>query len=296
MRNTRIALSLTKTSAVSCINPTSHPGMFLSQRAVLLPQHIGQKFQLSRYPVGESLAPWAEFHWIVEWDLREDERHFQQVLPYPNANLAFEIGQTAIHGPSRGIFTRELRGRGRLHGLRFKCGGLRPWIDRPMSALRDAVVSATGWISRFPDITSLEAQVLNATSHDEATAQVEGLLSERQPSFDPWVERLDAVIHTIQEDSSITTTCALQDRLELGERAIQRVFSNYVGVTPKWLVQRARIHDALRLLTVEQETPLVHIGARLGFFDQAHFTRCFRQHTGQSPQQYRHALRATPPI
>ncbi|WP_205990714.1 helix-turn-helix domain-containing protein [Paraburkholderia sp. Ac-20336] len=286
-----MASSSTQTPALSCTNPTSGFGAALSQRAVLLPQHIGQTFQLSRYPVGESLAPWAEFHWIVEWDLPEADCHLQQVLPYPNANLAFEAGQTAIHGPSRGLFTRELRGRGRVHGLRFKCGGLRPWIECPMSALRDTVVPAIHCMSHGSDIARIEAQVLNAAHHDEAIARVEAVLSERRPPFDPWVERLDTAVHTIQEDRDITTTRALLQRLNLSERAMQRVFSNYLGVTPKWLIQRARIHDALQCLAVEHETPLVQIGARLGFFDQAHFTRCFRQHTGQSPQQYREALR-----
>ena len=286
-----MASSSDKDSAVSCINPTSEFGTSLSQRAVLLPQHIGQKFELNRYQVSVALAPWAEFHWIVEWDLPEDDRHLQQVMPYPNANLAFEVGQTAVHGPSRGIFTRELRGRGRVHGLRFKCGGLRPWINRPMSTLRDTVASAMHCLPHGSDIAKLEKQILNTADHEHAVAQFEALLSERRPLFDPWIELLDTAINTIQNDSSITSTFAFQERLNLGERGVQRIFSNYLGVTPKWVVQRARIHDALRSLAVEQETSLAQLAAELGFFDQAHFSRCFRQHTGQSPQHYRQALK-----
>lgn len=171
-----------------------------------------------------------------------------------------------------------------------------PWIDRPMSALRDTVASATHCLPHGSDIAKIEVKILNLPNHEDAVAQVEGLLSERRPLFDPWVDRLDTAIQAIQKDSSITSTLAFQERLELGERAIQRVFSNYLGVTPKWVVQRARMHDALQALAVEQETPLVHLATRLGFFDQAHFARCFRQHTGQSPQQYRQALRGKPHI
>lgn len=275
---------------MSCTNPSPESGAPLSQRAVLLPQKIGKALQINRYPVGSTLAPWVEFHWIVEWDLREGERHLQQVMPYPNANLVFESKQTAIHGTARGVFTRELRGRGKVHGLRFKCGGLRPWIDRPMSALTDRAMPAIYCLPLGSDIACIESQVLRKTNHRETIAWIEGLLSERCPSFDPWVDRLDAAIRTIQADSSITTVPTLQQLLGLGERALQRSFANYLGVTPKWLIQRARIHDALQILAVEQETPLVDIATRLGFFDQAHFTRCFRQQTGRSPLQYRHAL------
>jgi AraC-like DNA-binding protein len=285
-----MASSLIKTQPMSCRKPTSEFDTTLTQRAVLLPQHVGQRFRINRYPVGEALAPWAEFHWIVEWDLLDNDLHTQRVMPYPNANLAFEAGQTAIHGPSRGLFTRQLRGRGRVHGVRFKCGGLRPWIDCSMSTLSDTQVSPLYCLPHSADITEVEENILNLKDHRDAVAYVERLLSTQIPSIDPLVERLDNAVQAVQRDSSITRVPALQELLDLDERALQRCFSNYLGVTPKWLIQRARIHDALQSLAVDAETPLAHLALRLGFFDQAHFNRCFRQHTGQSPQQYRQAL------
>lgn len=281
-------LSTTQAGAQS----TADEGTLLTQRAVLLPQLVGERLRLSRHPASESLAPWIDYHWIVEWDLAPGDTHVQHVMPFPNANLAFEHGASALHGPPRGLFTRVLAGRGKVHGVRFKCGGLRPWIDRPMSDLRDTVVSPLPCLPRDADLVQIEHDVLSDADHAQAVGLVQRLLMTRRPPVDPMVARLDDAIAAVQNDSDITRTAALQDLLGLGERALQRCALNYLGVTPKWIIQRARVHDALQSLAVDAETPLADLACRLGFFDQAHFARCFRQHTGRSPLEYRQAMRA----
>jgi AraC-like DNA-binding protein len=297
-----MAPSSTESQNTSCRNPTGRnaaanqstadAGTLLTQRAVLLPQLVGERLRLSRHPASDLLAPWIDYHWIVEWDLPPGDEHVQHVMPYPNANLAFEMGQSALHGPPRGLFTRVLAGRGKVHGVRFKCGGLRPWIDRPMASLHDRVASPLPCLPRGADLARIEQDVLHDTDHAQAVVRVERLLVSQRPFADPMIARLDDAVAIVQDDSSITRATALQDLLGMSERALQRCASNYLGVTPKWIVQRARVHDALQSLAVDAATPLADLAYRLGFFDQAHFARCFRQHTGRSPQQYRQALHA----
>lgn len=283
-----MAASLQDSSAAACTKPTLDIGPAMTRRALLQPRLASERFRLQRIPVGDALAPWLDFHWIVEWDLPAGQTHVQQLLPYPNANLAFEAGQTALHGVSLGLAERRLQGRGRVHGLRFKCGGLRPWVEQPMWRLRGRMLPPAPCLPAGMDAGLAEVQVLGASSTQEAVERAEGLLCVARPTApDPWVERLDAAVRDVQDDPGITRATALQERLGLGERALQRCFANYLGVTPKWVIQRARIHDALQALAVEGEGPvLAELALRLGFCDQAHFSRCFRQHTGRTPQQY----------
>lgn len=266
----------------------------MTRRAVLQPRQADGRFRLNRYPVGEALEPWLDFHWIIEWDLPDEQVHSQRVLPFPNHHLVFEAGVTALHGISRGVFHRQLQGRGRVHGLRFKCGGLRPWLSQPLRALAGRSTSPAPCLPEGLDLSAAEALVLQAGTHDEAVARAEQLLYTQRPARDPWVARLDAAVRAAQADPSVTRTAFLQDRLGLGERALQRCFADYLGVSPKWVIQRARLHDALFALSAEAESSLAELALRLGFCDQAHFSRCFRQHTGLTPQQYRHAARPEP--
>lgn len=78
-----------------------------------------------------------------------------------------------------------------------------------------------------------------------------------------------------------------------------------VGVHPAHLArtfrqqQRASIGEYVRRLRIERASrelsgtsaSIAEISSRAGFFDQSHFSRVFREHTGMSPAQFRAACR-----
>ena len=55
------------------------------------------------------------------------------------------------------------------------------------------------------------------------------------------------------------------------------------GCTPKWLIQRRRLHEAAERLSGEERPDLARVAADLGYADQAHFGRDFRAVTGLTP-------------
>lgn len=70
-------------------------------------------------------------------------------------------------------------------------------------------------------------------------------------------------------------------------RGLQRLFCEYVGVSPKWVIQRYRLQDAAVLLASGSSGQLAALAAELGYFDQAHLAQDFRRLFGISPSQYR---------
>ena len=74
--------------------------------------------------------------------------------------------------------------------------------------------------------------------------------------------------------------------LETPVRRLQRLFADYVGVSPKWVIRRARLHDAA--LRAEQGGPVdwAELAADLGYSDQAHLTRDFTTIIGEPPARY----------
>lgn len=69
---------------------------------------------------------------------------------------------------------------------------------------------------------------------------------------------------------------------------MQRLLRRYLGLTPKWLIQRRRLHEALDRLKHE-DRPLAELAGDLGYTDQAHFSRDFRRVTGYSPGAFARA-------
>jgi transcriptional regulator GlxA family with amidase domain len=69
-----------------------------------------------------------------------------------------------------------------------------------------------------------------------------------------------------------------------------RVFKQSEGVTPHlYLIQR-RIKRAMELLS-DTNLPLSEIAFLVGFSDQSHCARRFREHVGLSPRDYRRSMR-----
>ena len=69
------------------------------------------------------------------------------------------------------------------------------------------------------------------------------------------------------------------------KRTLQRLFREYVGVSPKWVLQRVRLHEAAdRMADGERDWP--RLALELGYFDQAHFIKAFKAAIGRSPADY----------
>jgi AraC-like DNA-binding protein len=69
------------------------------------------------------------------------------------------------------------------------------------------------------------------------------------------------------------------------KRTLQRLFREYVGVSPKWVLQRVRLHEAAeRMAGGEGDWP--RLALELGFFDQAHFIKAFKAVIGLTPGDY----------
>ena len=72
----------------------------------------------------------------------------------------------------------------------------------------------------------------------------------------------------------------------LSTRALQRLFNRYVGVGPKWVIRRYRLHEAMERLATGEPVDWPAVGSSLGYFDQAHFINDFKALVGRTPAEY----------
>jgi AraC-like DNA-binding protein len=78
----------------------------------------------------------------------------------------------------------------------------------------------------------------------------------------------------------------LAEALGIGARRLQRIFAEYVGVGPKWVIRRYRMQEAAERAEARTGVDWATLSAELGYADQAHFTRDFSRVIGISPAQY----------
>lgn len=248
------------------------------------PRGAAQRLRLATYPPSAALVPFVEYFWVVQWDMRGRAAETQRVLPYPNAHLVFDQGRSAIHGVVRGAFERTVSGAGRVLGVRFHAGGLRPFIDRPLSTFANCTLPLDAAIRGGAQ--DAERRVLGASDDAAMVAVAESLLLRSLPAPDPQVALARQVVAVAAIANGPVNVAELCARAGIGERSVQRLFGNYVGVPPKWVIQRFRLQEAMAHLARPNAPDLAGLAQTLGFFDQAHLTRDFTKLVGHSPMAY----------
>ena len=256
-------------------------------KGIVTPAVAEQKFRLGRYFPAADLAAFVEHYWIVAWDLSGQRPHVQRTLPYPCVNMVFDRGRTAIFGVARGAFDYSLENRGRALGVRFRPGGFRGLLKAPLIGITDRTMSLAPIYGL--EGSTAEISVLAAPDDEGMVAAAEAIIRRRIPEPDPNVDLIDRIIARIDADRDITRIDRLASAVDLSPRALQRLFSNYVGVSPKWVIRRLRLHEAAFRLASAEAFDLARLAQDLGYFDQAHFTRDFTKLVGRPPSQYRRA-------
>jgi AraC-like DNA-binding protein len=117
-------------------------------------------------------------------------------------------------------------------------------------------------------------------------AAAEGLLRGSCPVPDPVAEQVARMVERIGADPALRRVGALAEVFRLPERRLQRLFAEYVGVSPKWVMRRARLLEVARRADAGDVVDWAALALDLGYADQAHLTRDFTATLGVPPARY----------
>jgi AraC-like DNA-binding protein len=242
------------------------------------------RFQVSRLPPTPLLDPFVEYYWIVRWDLRGREPYEQQVLPAPVINMTVEPDRSRITGIIRRQFRYVLRGEGCVLGVRFRPGGFHPFLRSRVSALTGRTIPIAQVFG--PGAAAMVNGVREATGDADMVLVMDRFLCSVVPDREPAAEEVGWMVDRVAADPAVTRVAVLAREFGLTARTLQRLFAEYVGIGPKWVVQRYRIYEAIKQAAEGADTNWVQLAAELGYSDQAHFIRDFTAMVGTSPARY----------
>ena len=257
-----------------------------NERAILHARAGLGSFTMARHPVSAELAPFVEYLWSVEWDRRRLAPYEQRLLPTPATHLSVQPGLARVVGPRRTAFRTTLTGQGWVIGVRFRPGGARPWSPGPLSELVDGEFPVT--LLADLDAAALQAAVRAAPDVAAAAALVDAALVPHRPAPDPTVDRVSALVATVDAEPGLRRVEQLAERAGLGVRALQRLCAEWIGIGPKELVRWARLHEAAAR-AASGMVDWAALAAELGYADQAHLVRDFSRVVGEPPARYARA-------
>lgn len=253
-------------------------------RGIVDPAAGFRHFALNRHEPSPELRWAVDCYWVVCWDLPDQEPFQQRVVPHPAVHLVFERGRAEIQSISPHDFIRRLEDRGQVVGVKFRPAGFRPFLGAPVSGIAAQRLRAS---TVFGTQVDRLAQIL-ADAHDlnGRVDEVDRFLRSLGTQPLPMTETVNEIVAHIVSDRSITRVDELAVRLATSTRRLQRLFAEHVGMGPKWVINRCRLHAAAELAAHEASVDWPALALALGYSDQSHLVRDFTGTIGSSPQRY----------
>ncbi|MBQ1026235.1 helix-turn-helix transcriptional regulator [Micromonospora sp. C95] len=245
-----------------------------------------RRVRFRRHLPAVPLRQWVEHYWLIDWNLTDPFE--QRIVPHPAVNL---VAQRDGDGPERAevagvgteLFSIILTGSGRVSGVQFRPGGFHPFWRRSVAELTD---------QRRPlvDRADLDVTPVCAGTDAERCQALDTLLTGWTPRPDPVNDEVMRLVETIRTDRNVRRVDEFAHEHGVSVRRLQRLFLTHVGVGPKWVIRRYRLHEAIERAA---GGPLDWAGlaAELGYSDQAHLVRDFTATTGVSPAAYAQSRR-----
>ena len=165
---------------------------------------------------------------------------------------------------------------------------LHPWsaaafLGTPVIELNESMIvldSMRRELARFASIVDFEG----------ADALVERVLVEALARHASECRAPDsgvrAAVELITGDATLPSIRMVGARLGRSTRWVQRTFRETIGLGPKMLVRISRVQRAMRIATAHPGRSWSSIAADVGYFDQSHLVRDFRQLVGCTPSEF----------
>lgn len=271
-------------------DPKAWPG---EPRGILVHEWKEEHVSLERFDPGRELAPFVDYLWSAQWDLRGCSPIQEESLPHPCVHLVIERGRSGVFGVMRGRFTRVLEGLGSAFGVKFQPGGFHSLLGAPVCGITDRVIPIGNVLG--PSGSRLEREVLAADGLACRVQIASAFLISELGSPCVELRQVRAIVDYIAGNVSVTRVEDLVARFGMSIRRMQRLFGRLVGVGPKWVIQRSRLHETVARIHSGEDVDWVSLALELGYADQAHLIRDFKTVVGTPPASFaRHSLFTRP--
>jgi AraC-like DNA-binding protein len=243
---------------------------------------------IHRYAPSAHLTALVDRYWIPVWSLPAPST--QSTLQHPVCLVVISNTYARLYGVARGRSSVTLEGEGWAVGTMFAPAAGRLVLGRSVADLTDAWTDLDGVLPAAH--AGLVAEVREAmagdphdpVAHGLAIGAVERWLASYLP-VDEQGRLVNRLVAWLRDHPEVTRVDEVAAELGMTERTLQRLVEQRIGLTPKWLLQRRRLHDAVEALKAGGSS-LADMAADLGYTDQAHFTHDFRTVTGMTPGEY----------
>jgi len=254
-------------------------------------QHLG--FQL--FAPSVQLSPYIQSYWFIKSSPQQQLSANEYLHPDGGMSITFNYidslkfdgdnaGDILFDGAHTSTRTMQLNGSFDAIGIRFLPAGARAFLAMPLKEIKSELLPSAD----IPLVghEQLYQQLGEASSFTNKVALIENWLLNIIKPEQGANAATSAAMNVFNYHHGDISVSAVAKQLELNQRRLERLFNDQVGLTAKEFARNKRIKQARFYLKQHPERSLAEVAYDLGFYDQAHFTKQFKQVVGISPKVY----------
>ncbi|HKP70295.1 MAG TPA: helix-turn-helix domain-containing protein [Pyrinomonadaceae bacterium] len=236
------------------------------------------------------------------WALEYDKQHGSQpelVLPDGCPEIVFNLSDRflRVHSDSEerqpgtlfaGQMSRSIMlrpsGSVKLFGVRLQPAGASSLVNFPVSEITDAIVGFDDACGR--EGRELEERLNLATTFEERIWIFEAWVRTKRSQTvnrDQLASEASLLIAEGRGSHSIST---IANRIGVSERRLERHFKHRIGISPKTFSRIVRFQAVVRSVQNDMTVDVLETALDLGYYDQSHLIRDFREFSGITPQAF----------
>lgn len=253
--------------------------------------------------VNPKLDQFINHYWTTEGDL-ENKNSFK-ILPMDHIDVVIQLtGERVFFYENN-----QLQSKSNIyfHGMRDQpvsiiqtghvaCMGIsfKPWGFYHFS--KQALIESFNKTINFECVNeALAKQLKNLTkniSNTTSEAKIQAVFTHIEACL---IKELSKITHPEDYLSHMIKACededgnleAIAQELNISVRTLERLFKKYIGISPKLFFKVRQFEEASRSVLYKGDQKFTDIAYDGNYYDQAHFSRVFKQLSNETPKSIR---------
>ncbi len=247
----------------------------------------------------EPLSDYIQLIWILESENSEDYYPREKILPDGIVEVIFHYRDpfvTSLSDGSKSIQPLgfaisqmrkfiEIESNGQIGfiSIRFYPWGAYHFFNEPIKNFLDGTISLDRiWPKDYQNIISQLPKI----NDNEKVELIQDYLLDKLSVYKKDSKVTDDTIKLIRNTKGLLSVEELSEKSGLSYKQLERRFLSTLGTTPKIFSRISRFLHLCHNLKEYKSTSLSKLTYELGYFDQSHFIKEFKEFTSITPKEF----------
>lgn len=227
-------------------------------------------------------------YWKLDCDYELTESFEINIIPNGCVDLMFNKSASQyvyIWGASKKAFKEKILSSPDIFGIRFLPGQINRFFKLPFEEIYKNPIRLNRLMKR--EFLELEEKLFLVDTFAKRINIMEEYLKKQIMKNEYYINHnlLNGIYRILESKGNIKIE-DISNEILLSGRYTRKLFKEQLGITPKEFAKIIRFQNAYKILHENSNYKKIDLALESGYYDQAHFTKEFKEYLGVTPSKY----------